>query len=669
MSTPVIFDFDRSMVGGVNSSVDPAALPSGTFWMGVNTVNVGGLPACRPGFDCIVKFPDGKMQGGALFRPKLGLEQLVVCIDGNLYAAEWPFRSFRALPGVRLSETAKQVFFCLPEQSAKRVTTDLESAIELITPRNVLIVQDGGQSAPVWFDGSQAGQDRDFQYGIPAGGPMAWIGDRLWVAKGNYVFASDVANPFSFREQVYLGGTSAFVFPSEVTALASSPSTEAPLLLVFTESDCSALSASIRERDAWPSTANFQQTIFSVGCLSQRSVVSQFGQLIWFSAAGVTFFDAAIAAKQESRLPLRDTEMAVSKAQLSDDLSLIAGAAFGQFMLMSVPAADRYNAHTWVMNNAPIETVSGGTNPVWCGYWTGVRPVQWIYGSIAGKERIYCLSVDADGGNRLWEAFQSDMLDNGCPILWATFSRGYFGDGAGPNQNKLPGGPCRFKTADIAICRMSEDLDLAVFVAPVARGAFRRIFTKQFKASRGMLQTDIPITFDTQLFAYKPQSRRFRTADARNCETEPLAEGCPVEAGELQDVDDAFQLLIVGSGPAALRWTRPQAQPEIEDAYADGDAFDSETKANGVRFDGVSVAAETEVEISEALTAIPFPLYESARTVSLTAYGVTEVGVGHAVSPISQAAADRLAERIAERQAAVLISQKAPPVFSQTGTL
>jgi hypothetical protein len=295
--------------------------------------------------------------------------------------------------------------------------------------------------------------------------------------------------------------------------------------------------------------------------------------------------------------------------------------------------------------------------------------VEWLYGVVAGEEHAYCLSVDTDGANRLWEGFRPHRLDNGCPITWAVYSRGYFGDGAGQMPGKLPGGPCRFATSDLALCNIEDDLDLAVFVAPVARGSFRRIYTKSFKVSRGMIQPDIPILTDTDLFAYKPQSRRFRTADARQCETDPVEEGCPVEAGELQDVDDAFQLLIVGSGPATLRWTRPQAQPEKEDAYADGDAFDSETKPNGVRFDGVSASADTEQEIADSLTAFPFSEFTAARIVTLTAFGITATGVGSATNPISQASVDRVADRIAERDAANGIQQAAPPIYSLSGVI
>jgi hypothetical protein len=55
------------------------------------------------------------------------------------------------------------------------------------------------------------------------GGPMRWVGDRLWVARGAELFASDINNPISFLEDIYLATVRSFVLPSEITALARNP--------------------------------------------------------------------------------------------------------------------------------------------------------------------------------------------------------------------------------------------------------------------------------------------------------------------------------------------------------------------------------------------------------------------------------------------------------------
>jgi len=201
-----LLDFDGTFFRGAKSDSDPGQTPLGYYWSGMNLINVGGVLSCRPGYRCIVQFPAGNLQGATIFRPLVGLEQLVVAIDGVIYAADWPFKDFHILPNVQMVPHAKQVFWSLTIQAAHRITDDFASAIEVIPPRAVLFIQDGGLSAPAWYDGSNSGHVRDKAFETPAGGPMEWVGDRLWVAVDTKVFASDIANPVSFREQIYLGG-------------------------------------------------------------------------------------------------------------------------------------------------------------------------------------------------------------------------------------------------------------------------------------------------------------------------------------------------------------------------------------------------------------------------------------------------------------------------------
>jgi hypothetical protein len=333
------------------------------------------------------------------------------------------------------------------------------------------------------------------------------------------VFASDVSNPFSFREQSYLGGQSSFFMKTDVTAMVITPSTEAPQLMVFTNIDGTILQANIRERDLWTTTVNFQETVIGVGCPSQRSVISHYGRLVWFSPSGVAFYDSATSGKISTRLPIRDNEMLVSKALVSDDISLVAVGAFGQFLMVSVPAEDVYNKHTWVLNHASLTTLSDDSGPSWSGYWLGTRPVEWVYGQVAEVERVFHISVDTDGKNRLWECFQPDRLDNGCPITWAVLTRGYFGATASV-QGKQPGSTCRLAWVDLALTGIEEDLDLGVFYAGGTRGAFRQMMDKVISVERGNISYDQEINQDTQLYAFKPQARDERTEDANQQKAE-----------------------------------------------------------------------------------------------------------------------------------------------------
>jgi hypothetical protein len=660
------FDFDGTFFRGCNSSMDPGQVQLGAYWLSINMINQGGILSCRPGHRCIVTLPEGNLQGGAYFRPKVGLEHLVIVIDGLAYASEFPFDTWRTLPNILLSPEAKQVFFVRAEQSANRLNDDLESPIEVITPRNILFIQDGGFSAPAWYDGSNSGQDRGKLYGIPSGSVSRWVGDRLWVATGSNVYASDIANPFSFREQIYLGGVSAFVFPSEVTGMAITPSLEFPQLLVFTENTTSIIKASVRERASWVSTSDMQRQIFDIGCSSAKSVIEHFGQLAWFSSSGIVFFDSAALSKQTARLPLRDTELLYSKTQLHSDLSLVAGAGFGPYILISVPAEDLFNRHTWVANNASLETLQDSSGPSWSGYWTGTRPVEWIHGVIAGSDRIYHVSHDEDGSNRLWESFTKDQLDSGCPIQWAVFTRGYFGMTS--QSGKPPGLECRFCWADVSLAGIREDFDMSVYFSGGLRGAFKRILAQSYKIAKGSISSGLEIDMSTEIFALKPQSRKVRTEDARQLVDSRDTGACPVESDFVDCDDESFQLLIVGQGPATIRWIRAFAQPGMEIQSADSDALTDETGVNAVRFDGFGVHADDITGAEAALSAIPLQEYSANATVTLTysTSSITETatGIGHATSVISDAAANRMATRIAERMAEQELQEVVPDILS-----
>lgn len=663
-----LFDYDGTWFRGMKSDSDPGQIPLGYYWAGMNVLNVGGMISCRPGYRCVVELPDGNLQGLAVFRPGVGLEQLVTCVDGHVYVAEYPFRDWRLLDNVHMEPSAKQIFWCLTEQSARRLNDDLESPIEVVTPRKILIMQDGGSTAPAWYDGSNSGHLRDKQFETPAGGPMCWIGDRLWVAKGSSVFASDIANPLSFREQLYLGGVAALIFSGEVTALATTPGLESPQLLVFTEETGSLVRASIRERATWESTVDFQREIFSIGAASQRSVVNHFGQLAWFSNAGVVFFDSAVLSRQRARLPIRDNEMLASKNRLSSDLSLVAGAAYGSYMLFSVPFEDRYNRHTWVLNDASFETINDASGPSWSGYWTGTRPVEWVYGTMAGAHRIYHVSVDHDGKNRLWEAFIPERLDNGCPITWSVETRGYFGQTA-TSKEKLDGADCKFRYADLALTAIEEDLDLGVFYAGGMRGAYKQIMSKRISVARGNLNPGLRISATTELYGYKPQSRRERTEEATQLPGETESGSCPAEYDKLEDTDDSFQLLIVGHGPATFRYIRAWAMSDPENFSADGEACQDESAFNVVKFDGAGASSENLADANVSALAKEVVVYSSNQTATVSQLGFTAVGVGYAESVVAQRSADRVAERNATRMAEADLSHQVPPVLSVGGEI
>lgn len=128
-----IIDHDNTFFSGVKSDSDPAQIPLGYYWMGVNTLNVGGTLSCRPGYRCIATLPDGNLQGGFVFRPEDGLEQILAVVDGLVYVADWPFSTFRQLPGLQFSPYAKQVYWVQSVQSVERVGGGAAPAIRALS--------------------------------------------------------------------------------------------------------------------------------------------------------------------------------------------------------------------------------------------------------------------------------------------------------------------------------------------------------------------------------------------------------------------------------------------------------------------------------------------------------------------------------------------------------
>lgn len=665
MAVPRLLDFDSKFVLGCDSSGDPSQLPLGMVWSAINTININGVISCRPGYRCLLKYPKGNLQGAAIFRPQLGLEQMLCAVDGKIYVSTFPFVTYTEMPGVQFLSYAKQVFFTQTVQSAKRIDPgDLSSAIELIEPRAMMIMQDGGFTAPAFYDGSQSGHIKGIPFQTPAGGTSEWIGDRYWVAVANQVFASDIGNPFSFVEQIYLGGSASFNFSRDVTAMVKTPSVDSPQLIVFTDEDMSLIQASQRDRSAWPSINGFQKEILQVGCSSDRAVVSQFGKLFWFSSSGIVIFDPATSQYISSRAPTRDQEMMRSKKFLRSDLSEVCMGVFGQWLLTSVPVEDRHNLHTWVLNNASFETIKDEGGPCWNGYWLGTRPVEWVYGTIAGAERVYHVSYDDDGENRLWECFRPERLDSdSCPITWAVFTRGHFG--LTSQSQKPPGIQSRYQYADIGFTDVAEDTDIGVQIAPGVRGEFQPIATRMISVEKGSLSFDREILGTDLLYAFKPQSRILRTEDFS--QANPLVESgsCPVESNLLDENEESFQLLIVGRGPATLRWIRSFAVAAPEEDFAGSNvACQNEAPGNILRYDGAAVFNPDIKAGTDQLAARSENVFFSVQTEQVSAYGITAVGVGTAESTISQSSADRAASRIGVRLAEVEIAAGAGTFLS-----
>lgn len=633
-----VIDGDTAFRRGMNS-VNPLDLPEGFHFRSINLLNRGGVLQTRPGYRWVATLPDGVIQGFTIFKPKGSVPQLIAVISGRVYRSVFPYGEFELIESIELSTSAPQAYFA---HTTKTVQRNEDDSLSFILPLNVLMISDN-LSAPAYYDGVSSGHITGPKT-TPVGGPMAWSGDRLWIAVGNLVYASDIADPFSFFEDTYntLGGRQSFRVEGTVTAMAETPGLSSPQLLIFTDSRTIAFQSAVRERTLWTTLPDFQRTIFTtLGCVSQRSIVPQHGLLYWMSAYGLVSFDAALLSMQSSELDYQDNEMAYSKSRLNSDLSVCAGAPFENYLVMSVPYSDNYNTHTWVMDHTVRDSLNEKQPRAWSSIWTGTRPVEWATASIQGEPRIYNISRDYDGKNRVWEAFDYLRRDESCDIEWVIETRAYTNKSISLKE---------FRYAELKLSDLQGQVDLQVTWAGVTKGRWREIANSRILANEGNI--DATQDLAEKIFALKKQVRTYRTQDARDI---PLGEltANDIEAKFADNRDIGFQLCIRGSGQCAINTIRVFMDELIENS--DGECNANETEPNYVRIDGSASHDLTELQSDIE------PTYTGFATATASYGGTTVAASATAVSHISQAAADKMARQRAAAAANARLMDEAAP--------
>jgi hypothetical protein len=296
--------------------------------------------------------------------------------------------------------------------------------------------------------------------------------------------------------------------------------------------------------------------------------------------------------------------------------------------------------------------------PVWSSFWTGTRPTQWVSVEQNGKTRLFYISPDFDGTNRFWEAFTPNREDENCPISWYVETRAYPGDDRLALRDKT------FRFADIFLTEIHGDFDLGVFWAGSHRGRYKQIYDKRFKAARGCFTPTFQISMDTEIFAYKKQSRVARTEDVMTKVAEDEFSSCDVERPWAEQYDEAFQLLICGSGQGAIRAIKLYNEPPSpRDDRLKVDSCEDETEENVARFDGGASEEDTIAEAHAQLSSGPME-FTSVQSASVTSGGFTEVGVGSGRSIISQRDADKIALAVATRKASHELEDILPRIVS-----
>lgn len=636
MKTGVPASIDSSFPRGANSSLD-SRLPAGYYVRAENTIIRGGIAATRPGTLGRVAFPAGRLQGAAMFTPRIGFPEIVAVIDGTVYSSEYPFDEFSQIDGVRFSPQANTVFFEQAQQFAER---NEDGSTKVITLKNVLMMQDG-ESGCGYYDGYAAGNVTGVDK-TPQGTTMKWVANRLWVATNDRVRASDIGNPFSFVEQYYLGGTDALLFQGPVTAMAVSPSVDTAFLIVFTEGTTSFVQASI-PREQWLTTDKFQfLALPHVGCISHLGVVAQSGMLYWYGQNGLVSFDMAQQSRVSSVQMVMDNEMAFSKAHVRPQLHQIALAAHDNHVLVSVPYGSEQNTHTWVLDLAAIQNVTGETNGnAWASVWTGFTPSHWIDYLDSGTH--YQLAVC---GNQVVEFFRDERTDSGVPIQSVIELRTHTADSPLLRQIEF---------AYLTVSDLAGIVDISVDWRGFARGRYKRCLTRRLRAAIGSFRPDNLIEPDSTIFALKKQSRRLRTEQLGEDVDEVPGSSKDIEAALVERWDWGFQFRISWCGEAAIRSFEVVVSQPPKEANV-GECVEDETTDRFVNFDGY---AGTSIGAVEA-----FPVqYAAAASATAAWAGVSVTGSGSGTSPISQQAAQHVADAKAQSDAARKLFLAAPPTY------
>lgn len=596
-------DNQRGFFEGVDSYVHPMYLkPTQIRWL-VNGVTSGGMIQTRPGYKTRFTFDisEGTQfydwwtnAGEPIIHPQMmtefkpsgdGALQLVFAVSGGLWYAlinpDGSLQSPHLIPGASFLYNASQLF----SVKCVQTTTIYNGAYaNNITPRNLLIIQDGSNRAVIWdgllattmnpakkvvvaSDGSTIYPDSWNQTRI--GFYMSWSGNRLWVFNGTIGYASDLGDPTHFTEELRLDSLQFFVFPTPVSGCSDrgTSGTNRSQVVVFTQNKTYTLWSGSQQRfpDAngnggWVNTQDFQALIFSaVGCVAGKSVIVHRGLLYWQSEDGIVVFDSSGTVYSTQNLPPIDYEETYSKRRIPQNPGVTCAGIRSSYVFFSVPVGKAtngrsYNYHTQVLdrqtsivkavgNNGPFSYGTTG----WQGVWTGIRPVEWATCDVNGLSRTYAFSMDSDGVPRIWEAFQGNRADNGKQISWEIETRTHAVQATVFDF-------AVFRFFKLLLDQISGNLSISGQWRGL-RGQYHDLLSTNVTVTPGSIFTPVDpyqnVNYDTPVKSFRFQGREITSPDA-NMGTPEYCQSAGVESPIADGTDRAFSLRLGFVGRAAL---------------------------------------------------------------------------------------------------------------------
>jgi len=647
----------------------------------------------RPGFSMRLSLPPGNFQGGILFAAnkqakapstyktasgvtvsqlatiytvdgtesnETELPYLVFAVSGKVYYAPFPLVQPKnwtdyELTGISLDPDVERVNFVTATQSAQ-VSTG--SNLTITPAHRIVVVQDGIRSAG-WWDGSdKVGAESD---SIPIGFWMAYSSNRLWVATGNVISASDLGNPLSWEERAAGTGRGDFSVARPITAMQDYVGqNNDSRLVVFTDRSTYSLASGILDRSTWATTPNFQNVLFpTIGCIAGKSICFQAGMMWWYSQGGLVSADVAASSYLSSQVLYKDVEMAKAKRLMSDNIRNICCTAFENYLLASIPYLESANSATMVLDYAAASEWNQARNPAWAGVWTGIRPVEWISGVVSGQPRCFAFSVDYAPTNdgsyiHVWEAFSQNRYDtylvtnqDGTTAdlinrIYCQMETGLMGDGMDLKQ---------LVYAEVDASQIAGTVDVKVSYRG-SKGTYQQVLSTRILAATDEYQ------YKTSPEAVPIEELGFLQTQHRRLVTETVqADSSQIscESTFLLSVDKAFSLLIEwcgGFGVDALRM--------YQDPFSDrsiGGSVLPETQFCVLGEDGSTILVDLAESPKEGSVSEQ-DVWFSTRTASsqiTPCGGVGPVSLATATasakSYVSQADADDIALKSAQDQA------------------
>lgn len=577
---------------GINSLLDPALIGDSEVQWSVNALNRGGCYQTRPGLSRLEELPLSDQypaRGLTVFLPLNQDPYIVIGVRRSIYVLKYPFTgSWVRLVGPITNDDDDTLSF----ETCIKGTQTTGGVLQVIDPYPVLMIQ-SGTSKPITWDGTSSFVLDPSNNQTPIGKYMKWVGNRLWVMDGNKIRVSNILDPWTFTEEDILAEGGFFTLPDVGTGFGLTPDQKS--LLAFTNTTTTAFQAGILDRLSWRTTNDFQKILLpDIGCVAPNTIVNQYGILWWLSEGGLIRLDDALVTYRTAKISYEDMNMSRSKVNISPMmLKRACAGTYENFLMLSVPSGDSNNAHTWIMDQSPSDTLGQSTGAVWSTCMTGIRPIQWATANIKGQHRCFAMSKDYPPSSpsdnlpdeySIWEAFCGNRQDYPGQKVVKEISCAVETKFMGYSEDYK-----EFKYAELQISEISGPVQLDVFYASRHSG-YKSILSKTIISTTDSLTIPTQVSDDLPLVSYLKQTRNIETStdDAQTSDQDVGVEN-PLAT---RNKDRSFSILVRWIGQMSLARVTAFCDDGKEHAR-DGGSEASETTSRYINQDGVSAILAT----------------------------------------------------------------------------